>query len=115
MTELGNGVLKHWADGGETGLSNCVLLCPFHHRLVHEGGWRVGWWGQGQPVFFDPRGGAHFDGRWQPPRLSESAVAELIRENQRRGVAPDAATIGARWERERDIPDSVYFRALEAL
>ena len=20
--------LKHWADGGETGLSNCVLLCP---------------------------------------------------------------------------------------
>jgi hypothetical protein len=107
--------LKHWADGGETGLSNCVLLCPFHHRLVHEGGWRVGWWGRGQPVFYDPRGGAHFDGRWQPPRLSESGIVELIRANERRGVTPDPSTVGARWKRECDIPDSVYFRALEAL
>ena len=107
--------LMHWADGGETGLSNCLLLCPFHHRLVHEGGWRVGWWGRGRPVFYDPRGAEHFDGRWQPPCLSASAVADLIRDNERRGVTPDASTAGVRWERERDIPDRVYFRALEAL
>jgi hypothetical protein len=35
--------VKHWADGGETGVSNCLLLCSYHHRLVHEGGWRVEW------------------------------------------------------------------------
>jgi len=61
--------VRHWADGGETNLSNCLLLCHFHHRLMHEGGWRVDWWGEGRPVFFDPRGGTHFEGRWSPPKL----------------------------------------------
>ena len=31
----------HWADGGETQLSNLVSLCRFHHRVVHEAGFRV--------------------------------------------------------------------------
>ncbi|HEY8519282.1 MAG TPA: DUF222 domain-containing protein [Gammaproteobacteria bacterium] len=30
--------VQHWADGGETKLSNLCSLCTFHHRLVHEGG-----------------------------------------------------------------------------
>jgi hypothetical protein len=29
--------VRHWADGGETGLRNLVLLCRRHHRAVHEG------------------------------------------------------------------------------
>jgi hypothetical protein len=29
--------VKHWADGGETGLSNLVLLCRPHHRVIHRG------------------------------------------------------------------------------
>lgn len=33
--------LVHWVDGGETNLDNCVLLCKRHHRMVHEGGWRL--------------------------------------------------------------------------
>ena len=53
--------VTHWADGGETSLDNCVLLCRYHHRLVHEGGWRLEWWGKGRAVFRDPRGGVHLD------------------------------------------------------
>jgi hypothetical protein len=33
--------VRHWAHGGESTLSNLVLLCRRHHRAVHEGGYRV--------------------------------------------------------------------------
>ncbi len=33
--------VMHWADGGETSLDNTVLLCSTHHRLLHEGGFRI--------------------------------------------------------------------------
>ncbi|MCZ3385904.1 MAG: HNH endonuclease [Actinomycetia bacterium] len=30
-----------WSHGGTTDLTNALLLCRYHHRLVHEGGWQV--------------------------------------------------------------------------
>ena len=33
--------VEHWADGGETRLQNLVLACRYHHRALHEGGFRV--------------------------------------------------------------------------
>ena len=48
--------IVHWAHGGETAMDNLVLLCPFHHRTVHEGGWRVEMDERGVPHFFNPLG-----------------------------------------------------------
>ena len=33
--------VKHWARGGNTDISNLVMLCSHHHRLVHEGDYGV--------------------------------------------------------------------------
>jgi hypothetical protein len=33
--------IEHWIDGGETKLDNLVLLCSYHHRLLHEGGFQI--------------------------------------------------------------------------
>lgn len=31
----------HVAHGGRTDEDNLLMLCPFHHRCVHEGGWKI--------------------------------------------------------------------------
>jgi hypothetical protein len=33
--------LEHWIDGGKTNLDDMTLLCTYHHRLHHEGGFSV--------------------------------------------------------------------------
>jgi hypothetical protein len=33
--------VHHWVEGGETSVDNLLLLCWFHHRLLHEGGYRI--------------------------------------------------------------------------
>jgi hypothetical protein len=33
--------IRYWRDGGRTALDNLVLICSFHHRLVHEHGWTI--------------------------------------------------------------------------
>jgi hypothetical protein len=58
--------IQHWAHGGETKLSNLLLLCRHHHRLVHEGGFLVERVSDGGVRFRRP------DGRRigaRPPRL----------------------------------------------
>jgi hypothetical protein len=51
----------------------------------------------------------------ETPDRGERLVGTLIQENQQRGVEPDPWALGPRWKREEDIPDSVYFGAMEAL
>jgi Domain of unknown function (DUF222) len=46
----------HWIKGGLTELKNLGLLCPFHHKLVHEFGWFMTIGELGTPAWFKPDG-----------------------------------------------------------
>ncbi len=46
----------HWADGGPTDLDNLILVCSFHHRLIHQPGWRLEHLGDGRYRFHRPDG-----------------------------------------------------------
>ncbi|WP_345347093.1 HNH endonuclease signature motif containing protein [Rhodococcus olei] len=47
--------IHHWSHGGPTKLSNLVLLCRFHHRVIHKGDWQVFISDDGHPWFTPPR------------------------------------------------------------
>jgi hypothetical protein len=48
--------IAHWRDRGKTTLENLALVCSFHHRLVHEHGWRMKRLADGDVGWFRPSG-----------------------------------------------------------
>ncbi len=46
--------ILHWADGGETNLDNLVLLCTWHHTVVHHHGWDIVLGADRLPDFYPP-------------------------------------------------------------
>lgn len=70
--------IVHWADGGETKLSNMVLLCGAHHRAVHHDGWIVRIAPNGLPEFIPPRWIDRTQTpRSKPGRASHAALLNL--------------------------------------
>ncbi|MGZ4126080.1 MAG: HNH endonuclease signature motif containing protein [Actinomycetota bacterium] len=62
-----------WERGGRTDLDNLVLLCSFHHRLVHEYGWTLARQRDGTVEWFRPDGAGYLAG----PREGLAAVASV--------------------------------------
>jgi hypothetical protein len=60
--------IKHWLWGGLTEPDNLILLCVFHHKLVHELGWRVELGEPGTAEWFRPNGN-----RFNPRQVFERA------------------------------------------
>jgi hypothetical protein len=91
--------IEHWADGGETKLSNLVTLCRLHHRLVHEGQIRIEIPSEGGWRFVRP------DGRhYEVIRCTKSPVYtgdELATTHADLGIHIDRDTAATRWRGER--------------
>ena len=89
--------VKHWADGGETKLSNLASLCSHHHRFVHEYGYRIELQ-DGELAFRDPRG------RLVEPAPGPAGVSargmEMIR-HRNAPLAIDERTLACEWDGQR--------------
>ena len=89
--------VRHWANSGETSLDNLILLCPTHHRLVHEGGFDVQRLDDGAFRFTNPNGLAI-----RPPKRREpSSPHTIVIQNESLGLAIDSETATAHWHGER--------------
>jgi hypothetical protein len=77
--------IRHWADGGETKLSNLVLLCRRHHRLLHEGGFEVRMGADGRVQFFHPRGRPLHESPTPPP-VGPYPCDDLLRDLEDAGI-----------------------------
>jgi hypothetical protein len=90
--------IKHWADGGETSLSNAAQVCNWHHRHVHEYGYTVELGPDQRPQFRDPQG------RLVVVNPARPDTAGLGWERIRKANAPlaiDASTAACRWDGTR--------------
>ena len=88
--------IRHWADGGETKLSNLVMLCRFHHRQVHEGRVEVCMLDDGALRFTGP------DGKVLEPAVAlAGTTSELMHGNRQNGHDITPATAVTRWYGER--------------
>jgi hypothetical protein len=76
--------IQHWLHGGRTSLDNLVLLCPRHHRMVHEDGFAIVTATDGSLIFRSP---SHRPLPQNPSRATVEAAAQSLQE----------------WATERDI------------
>jgi hypothetical protein len=64
-----------WDRGGRTDLDNLLLVCTFHHKLVHEYGWSVRRDEDGTARWFRPDGTRYRAGPAPPPAALERKPA----------------------------------------
>jgi hypothetical protein len=89
--------LRHWADGGETSLSNTCLLCSRHHHFVHEQGYQILLDDHGRLTFLDPSGREVIGA---PPRPAPSDVGWPSIRAANEALDLDARTGACKWKGE---------------
>jgi hypothetical protein len=69
--------VRWWRHGGRTDLDNLVLVCSFHHKLVHELGWSLRLEG-GAVRWFRPDGNPYRAGPDPPGETVERQPARAV-------------------------------------
>jgi len=90
--------VQHWAQGGETSLSNLVSLCRFHHRLLHEGRVVAQVLDDGAFRFIRPNGQS-FDSL-APGAPRQLDWMQLVAAHQARQIRITPRTAVTRWQGE---------------
>lgn len=85
---------QHWARRGRTERSNLFLVCLYHHKVLHEGGWDARGDANVMLTFVDPRGRPMPEVTSPPPRTDPSAIR---REHAASSVSITAETIVPTW------------------
>jgi hypothetical protein len=67
-----------WGNGGRTDSDNLLLVCFFHHKLVHEHGWKVERDAVGQVRWFRGDGSQYRAGPGPPGAIGTRATPSLV-------------------------------------
>ena len=102
--------VRSWLDGGRTDLDNLVLLCGFHHRLVHDRGYGIradgAAWRFSRP-----------DGTPVPPAGAplHGSARDLVESHVRAGLRIGPGTLTPSWFGERLDPNPILEVLVPAL
>ena len=66
--------IQWWGRGGPTELDNLILICSFHHSLVHEHGWAVRREQDGSVAWFRPDRTRYRSGPAPPKELADRSM-----------------------------------------
>jgi uncharacterized protein DUF222/HNH endonuclease len=91
-----------WWFGGRTDIDNLILVCSFHHSVIHDHGYRIRWW----------------SGRWQFSRPDGSPIPTvgapltgntdtLIEMHTRAALRIDRTTLTPDWDGDRLDPEPI--------
>jgi len=74
--------IEWWSKGGRTDRENLISVCGHHHKLMHEGGWRLRGSPSGKVEFFDAQG--------RVARPGAPALRPEVRKRLPGGLFPDS-------------------------
>jgi hypothetical protein len=99
--------IRHWLRGGGTDIDNLVMLCEFHHQLVHDHGFQIR--GRGTRLRFIAPNGQHIPPAGPPTEGTSRTLVELSKVC---GGGSGKDSLTPTWAGERLDPTPILMRLL---